>query len=85
MNSIFPILHKILSEQFSFHSDQLELETQFELELGMDSREMLELFTVVESVFKIKINFDEIDYLIQQGEFLTVSDFVEYIKKKSYV
>ena len=41
MEITFVEVRKILHEQFSFHYDQIQPETKFELELGTDSREML--------------------------------------------
>ena len=82
MNSIFIKLHNILTDQFHFHSDQLEKETKFESELGMDSREMLELLKDVEMTFKIDINLDEIDWLIRKEKLITLQDLVNYIKEK---
>ena len=78
----FDKIQQILYEKFSFHFDQLELQTEFEVQLGMDSREMLEFLIEVEKVFKIKINFDDIDYLIQKNDILTIQDIVEYLDQK---
>jgi len=39
MNLIFEKIREILHNSYSIHYDQIELETNFELELGMDSRE----------------------------------------------
>jgi acyl carrier protein len=82
MNYIFDKLRVVLTEQFSFHYDQLQLETKFELELGMDSRELLELFTYMEVLFEIKVNFDNVDSLIEEGKFTTIQDIVTYIEKE---
>jgi len=61
MSITFNRLRTILHEKFSFHYDQIQLETKLELELGIDSREMLELVTELEITFNIKINLDDID------------------------
>jgi len=82
MDSTFNKLQKILYEKFSFHYDQVQLETKLELELGMDSREMFELFDELEKTFKIIIDFDEIDNLLTHTEILTINDLVIYIKDK---
>ena len=82
MTLVFNKLRKVLNEQFSFHFDQLELETKFELELGMDSREMLELFMELEMIFEIEINFDSIDVLIKEEKFITIQDLVQYIENQ---
>ena len=82
MNSTFNKLQTILYEKFSFHYDQVQLETQLELELGMDSREMFELLTELEEIFQITIDFDEIDTILRQTQVLRINDLVEYIKEK---
>ena len=82
MDHIFDKLRVILTEQFSFHHDQLQLETKFELELGMDSRELLELFTSMEVLFEIEVNFDNVDSLIEEGKFTTIQDIVTYIENE---
>ena len=83
MNVTFNKLRTILSEQFSFHYDQVQLETQLELELGMDSREFFELFYELEKTFEITIDFDEIDLLLRNTKVLTINDLVNYIKEKT--
>jgi len=82
MDSTFNKLQTILYEKFSFHYDQVQLETQLELELGMDSREMFELLNEVEENFKITIDLDELDNILKQTKILRVNDLVIYIKKK---
>ena len=41
--------------------DQIQLQTQRELELDMDWREMFEFLSEFEQTFKIDISFDEVD------------------------
>lgn len=82
MSSTFHILQMILHEKFSFHYDQIQLEAKLELELGMDSRELLELFYEIEQRFKIRVNFDDIDSILADGTVLTLHDLVKYIEKK---
>ena len=84
MNLIFNKLRAILTEDFRFHYDQLKPEVQLELEFGMDSREFLELLVNLEINFEIEINFDEIDYLIKEEQFITIKDLVKYIEKKQF-
>jgi acyl carrier protein len=48
----------------------------------MDSCEMLEFFNELEFDFKIKIDFDEIDLLLEKKPILTVKDIVNYIDGK---
>jgi len=82
MDSTFNKLQTILYEKFSFHYDQVQLETQLELELGMDSREMFELLDELEKTFKITIDLDEIDNLLENNKVLIINDLVGYIKEK---
>ena len=82
MNVVFNELCTILANQFCFHSDQLQKETKLELELGMDSREMLELLSVIEICFKINLDLDDIDWLIERQKLITIEDLINYIEKK---
>lgn len=82
MDSTFNKLRMILYHKFSFHYDQVQPETRLELELGMDSREMFELFDELEKNFKISIDPDEIDNLIESRKVLTIHDLVLYLKEK---
>ena len=79
---IFDKIRIILYQKFSFHFDQIQLETKLELELGMDSREMLELLDELESAFKINISFDDIDFMMEERKIITVKDIVNYIEEK---
>jgi acyl carrier protein len=83
MDSIFKNLRTILYEKFSFHSDQIQLETHLELELGMDSREMFELLEELEKSFKITFDLNEIDKILQNNEFSTIENLINYLKKKT--
>lgn len=76
MNLIFNKVREILHQSYSINYDQIELETKFELELGMDSREFFELIVDFESVFKIDIFLDDLN------EIITIEDAVKYIEKK---
>ena len=82
MNRIFNEIRTILHEKFSFHYDQIEPKTRFELELGTDSLEMLELLSEFEQTFDIEISQDDIDKIIKEGKVLTIQDVVDYIKEK---
>lgn len=72
----------ILYEHFSFSYDQIQPETKFELELGMDSREMLELLYECEITFDIKIIWDDIDQLVENGKPIAIQDLVNYINER---
>jgi len=76
MELLFQRVREILHQQFSFHYDQIQPETQIELELGTDSREMLELIYIFESEFEIDIDLDDVTDIV------TVQDSVDYIKRK---
>jgi len=76
MNSIFNKVREILHESYSINYDQIELETKFELELGMDSREFFEIIVDFEKVFNIDIFLDDLN------EIVTIKDAVNYIEKK---
>jgi acyl carrier protein len=78
----FEKIRKILYDKFSFHYDQIQLKTELELELGMDSREMVEFLSELEKTFKINISFDDVDRLIEDNEVLTIRDIVHYIEKR---
>ena len=82
MSDTFNKIRKILNEEFSFHYDQIELETQLELQLGMDSREFLELLHQIELRFNILIDLDEIDTMIENHIVITIQDLVTYINRK---
>ena len=78
----FNQIQKLLHEEFSFHYDQIQLETKLELELGMDSRELFELIEKLELEFTILIDPDEIDLMVQENLVLTIHDLVNYINQK---
>jgi acyl carrier protein len=82
MNSIFERIRRLLHEEYSFHYDQIQLETDFEKELGTDSREMLELINDFERIFNIEINSDDIDDFVSSGRTIKIQDAVTYIEKK---
>ena len=84
MSETFHQVRKLLNEEFSFHYDQIQLETKLELELGMDSREFFELINKLELLFKILINLDDIDKMMKDDLVLTIQDLVNYINKKQY-
>jgi len=76
MNLIFEKIREILHNSYSIHYDQIELETNFELELGMDSREFFEIIVDFEKAFNINIFLDDL------SEIITIKDAVQYIEKK---
>jgi acyl carrier protein len=82
MSLIFDKIRKLLHEEYSFQYDQIQLDTDFEKELGSDSREMLELINDFETIFDIEISFDDIDDFIFSGKTIKVQDVIDYIEKK---
>jgi acyl carrier protein len=82
MSVVFEKIRTLLHEEYSFHYDQIQLETEFEKQLGTDSREMLELINDFEKIFDIEINFDDIDDFIYSGRTIKIQDAVNYIEKK---
>jgi acyl carrier protein len=82
MNLVFERIRTLLHEEYSFHYDQIQLETDFEKELGTDSREMLELINDFERIFEIEISFDDIDDFLYSGQTIKIQDAVNYIERK---
>lgn len=80
MPAIFEKIRVILNEKFSFHYDQIQPETKLELELGVNSREMLELIIEFEAAFGIEIDFDDIDEIIEKKKSITIQNVVDYIQ-----
>lgn len=82
MTIVFNKIRKLLHEEYSFHYAQIQLETDFEKDLGTDSREMLELINDFERIFNIEINSDDIDNLIYSGKTIKIQHAVNYIENK---
>lgn len=82
MTLIFNRIRKLLHEEYSFQYEQIQLDTDFEKELGTDSREMLELINDFETIFDIEISFDDIDDFIFSGKTIKIQDVIDYIEKK---
>jgi acyl carrier protein len=82
MTLVFNRIRKLLHEEYSFQYDQIQLDTDFEKELGTDSREMLELINDFETIFDIEISFDDIDDFIFSGKTIKIQNVIDYIEKK---
>lgn len=76
MTIVFSKIKQILHESYSIQLDQIELDTNFELELGTDSREFFELISDFEATFGIEINLDDVVKIV------TIQDAVTYIEKR---
>lgn len=76
MSIVFSKIKQILHESYSIQLDQIQLETNFELELGTDSREFFELLSDFENAFDIAINLDDV------VDIMTIQDAVTYVEKR---
>lgn len=82
---IYIIVKTIVEDYYSFYKfEQVLPETQFEIELGTDSREMLEFIENFEETFDITIVYDDIDEFIFRSDTgpLTIQVVVDYIEKQ---
>ena len=70
MSNILKKIKQILGRQFSLNVDQIQPEANFKEELGADSRDFLEIITILEEEFDIEINQDEATFI------LTVDDAI---------
>jgi len=69
-------VQEILSYQFSLNKTFILPETKLGLELGADSRDLLELMANFEVTFDIEIAYEDVT------EIITVNDIVNYIENK---
>jgi len=69
-------VQEILSYQFSLNKTFILPETELGLELGADSRDLLELMANFEVTFDIEIAYEDVT------EIITVKDIVNYIENK---
>lgn len=76
MPFIFKKVQEMLSYQFSLKPTEIQLETKIELELGADSRDLLEMMVSFENAFNIEIAYEEI------SDIITVQDLLFYLKHK---
>ena len=76
MPSILSKVQEILSHQFSLNETSILPETKLDLELGADSRDVLELMANFEVIFDIEIAYEDV------VEIVTVNDIVKYIENK---
>lgn len=79
-NKIRAILHKNCSLQF----EDIQPEARFEVELAVDSSEMIELIGDFEEIFKITIDYDDIDNFVfdRKNSKMTIQDAVNYIESR---
>lgn len=72
-------VQKILSNQFCIQETEIQPETQLELELGADSRDLLELMAIFEITFDIEIAYEDV------ADIITVQNIIDYIENKQKV
>ena len=80
---IYRIIKEIIENYYNFYKrEQVLPETQFEIELGTSSREMLEFIILFEKTFDIKISYDDIDKYVFRSDTgsITVQIVVDYIE-----
>jgi acyl carrier protein len=75
-NDIFERLANIISTKTKVKKEEIRLESDFELDLNLDSLDIVEIVMAIEEEFNITISDDDIQKL------KTVKDAVEYIKSK---
>ena len=76
MSCILRKVQEILSYQFSLNEKEIQPETKLALELGADSRDILELMATFEITFNIEIDYEDV------VEIITIQDIVTYIDNK---
>ena len=76
MCSILSTIQKILSKQFCINETEIQPETKLELELGADSRDLLELMAIFEITFDIEIAYEDVNDII------TVQNIIDYIENE---
>lgn len=74
IDEIFPILQKLVAEQFAKDLDDITLDTDFDGDLGADSVDLVELVMAMEEEFEVG-ETDENDL----NALKTVGDAVNYI------
>jgi acyl carrier protein len=82
MSFTFKKIRIILYEKFSYPYNQIQPQTQFELELGMDSREMLVFLSELEEAFDLMISFDEVDTFLEKKKVVKIQDLMDYIDER---
>jgi acyl carrier protein len=75
-NDIFERLANIISTKTKVKKEEIRLESDFELDLNLDSLDIVEIVMAIEEEFNITISDDDIQKL------KTVKDAVEYIQNK---
>jgi len=84
MDKVFNVIRGVLRKNFSLRSEDIQPEARFEIELALDSSEMLELISEFESTFGIEISYDDVDSFVfhKTNTKMTIQDAVNYISRK---
>jgi acyl carrier protein len=75
-NDIFERLANIISTKTKVKKEEITLDSDFELDLNLDSLDIVEIVMAIEDEFNITISDDDVLKL------KTVKDAVEYIQNK---
>jgi len=75
-NDIFERLANIISTKTKVKKEEITLDSDFELDLKLDSLDIVEIVMAIEEEFNITISDDDVQKL------KTVKDAVEYIQNK---
>lgn len=73
---VFEKLATIISTKTKVKKEEITLDSDFELDLNLDSLDIVEILMAIEDEFNITISDDDIQKL------KTVKDAVEYIRSK---
>jgi len=73
----FSRIQSIVEEQLGVDSSKIQLETDFQKDLGADSLDVVELIMAFEEEFDINVNDDA------AGDIKTVQQVLEYIEAES--
>ena len=76
MHDVFERLANIISKKTKVKKEEIKLDSDFELDLNLDSLDIVEIVMAIEEEFNITIPDDDVQKL------KTVKDAVEYIQNK---
>lgn len=84
MIKVFSVIRDILHNKCNLQLDHIQPEARFEVELAIDSSEMLELIVELEQIFEIEISYDDIDSFIfnPNNTKMTVQNAIDYIENR---
>ena len=84
MTKVFNKICTILHKKYSLQLDTIQPEARFEIELALDSSEMVEIILDLEQIFEIQISYDDIDTFVfdRYNTKMTVQDAVTYVENR---